>query len=697
MHPAMAAHGAPRRVLVLGGGDGLAVREILKYPSVEQVTLVELDPHMTELFSDHAAAARAQRRLAALAEGARSSTPTPSPGSSSTTRSSTSIVVDFPDPTNFSIGKLYTNELLRAARPAPVGERLRGGADDLAADRAQELLDRRDARSRRSGSTATPYHAHVPSFGEWGFVLASRRPYPACPPPCPRACASSTLARPAAAVRLSARHGARAGRGEPALEPGAGADLRGRVGQGAAMSSTGAADPARRPRRRLGGGAGACSPAASAAAPAIDGGWVGARRRARPPAARRRAGRQVRRRRRRQHASAPARSSSAAASPGWPRRARCCAPASTTCALLELEDTAGGNSRGHALGGMRCPLGAHYLPVPGDERRRGDRAARGARPAPDRARPPVYDERMLCHSPQERLFIDGAWHDGLLPPLEALPAASAPRRWPRTAPSAPRSASSAAPSAFAIPTQRSRWSPALAALDATTFAAWLDAQRPRRPGPALVPRLLLPRRLRRRRRARSRPGPGCTTSPAGTAFTRRATTTAAADGGDGVLTWPEGNAWLAERLAAPLGERLQTGRVALRVARRHAMRSRSTPGTSRPGASSAGPRRACVVATPLFVAARLLESPPPALLAAAAAMRHAPWLVANLQLAARARRPAGRAALVGQRALRQRRPRLCRRDAPEHAARSPGRPCSPPTGRSAATARPSSRRSARAC
>ena len=51
VHPAMAAHGAPRRVLVLGGGDGMAVREVLKYPSVEQVTLVELDPHMTRLFS----------------------------------------------------------------------------------------------------------------------------------------------------------------------------------------------------------------------------------------------------------------------------------------------------------------------------------------------------------------------------------------------------------------------------------------------------------------------------------------------------------------------------------------------------------------------------------------------------------------------------------------------------------------------
>ncbi len=52
VHPAMAAQGAPRRVAVLGGGDGMAVREILKYPSVQSVTLVELDPAMTRMFRD---------------------------------------------------------------------------------------------------------------------------------------------------------------------------------------------------------------------------------------------------------------------------------------------------------------------------------------------------------------------------------------------------------------------------------------------------------------------------------------------------------------------------------------------------------------------------------------------------------------------------------------------------------------------
>ena len=87
---------------------------------------------------------------------------------------------------------------------------------------------------------------------------------------------------------------------------------------------------------------------------------------------------------------------------------------------------------------MACPLGAHYLPVPGRARRRGDRAARGPRAARRSAGKPVYDERHLCHSPQERLFIAGQWHDGLLPPVEALPAAQ------RAATSASTAASAAA-------------------------------------------------------------------------------------------------------------------------------------------------------------------------------------------------------------------------------------------------------------
>jgi spermidine synthase len=82
VHPAMAAHGAPKRVAVLGGGDGMAVREILKYPSVESVTLVELDPAMTRLFTDNPMLAQSSTACAAKTRACTSSTPMPSSGCS---------------------------------------------------------------------------------------------------------------------------------------------------------------------------------------------------------------------------------------------------------------------------------------------------------------------------------------------------------------------------------------------------------------------------------------------------------------------------------------------------------------------------------------------------------------------------------------------------------------------------------------
>ncbi len=86
--------------------------------------------------------------------------------------------------------------------------------------------------------------------------------------------------------------------------------------------------------------------------------------------------------------------------------------------LLELEDQPGGNSRAGSLRGIACPLGAHYLPVPGDDAPEVQDLLEelGLRQrVAGRWQYGGDDGRHLCHSPQERLFMDGQWQEGLLP------------------------------------------------------------------------------------------------------------------------------------------------------------------------------------------------------------------------------------------------------------------------------------------
>ncbi len=183
VHPVMAAFisggvgrgGSPQKVAVLGGGDGMAVREILKYPGVESVTLVELDPAMTRLFSE-------QPTLVKLNGESLKSPKLKVINTDAfqwleqTQDTFDIIVVDFPDPTNFSIGKLYTNSFY-----ALLDQRL--SASGYAVIQTTSPLVARQSfwtvvqTIESVGFTATPYHANVPSFGEWGFIIASRRPY----------------------------------------------------------------------------------------------------------------------------------------------------------------------------------------------------------------------------------------------------------------------------------------------------------------------------------------------------------------------------------------------------------------------------------------------------------------------------------------------------------------------------------------
>ena len=169
---------APRhaRILVLGGGDGLAAREILRYPDVASVTLVDLDPGMTRLskklpwlhdlnggalddprvhvINDDAMVWLADRTAGELFDVA---------------------VVDFPDPNNFGLGKLYTARFykLLGKQVAADGVVVVQSTSPLVARRSFWCIERTLAAA---GFVTRPYHVPVPSFGEWGYVLASGGP-----------------------------------------------------------------------------------------------------------------------------------------------------------------------------------------------------------------------------------------------------------------------------------------------------------------------------------------------------------------------------------------------------------------------------------------------------------------------------------------------------------------------------------------
>ena len=185
VHPAFAAYqGTPKRVLVLGGGDGLALREIEKYSSVEFIQIVDLDPEMTKI----------SYSVPALGELNHHSFDDPRVHltnadafvwlDSTQTEPFDIAIVDFPDPNNFALGKLYTTRFYNLLK------------SKLKPDSAVVIQTTSPLVARTSfwcivktletvGFTVRPYQTTVPSFGIWGYALAKLEPFdqPTKPPP----------------------------------------------------------------------------------------------------------------------------------------------------------------------------------------------------------------------------------------------------------------------------------------------------------------------------------------------------------------------------------------------------------------------------------------------------------------------------------------------------------------------------------
>jgi len=175
VHPAMSVVSAPRRVLILGGGDGLALREVLKYPSVERVTLVDLDPKMTSLWKTFKPLAElnhrsfADPRVHVINQDAMVWL--------DTNREPFDIaIVDFPDPNSFAVAKLYTTRFYHLLRMhlAPGGAVAVQCTSPLFARRSYWCIVR---TIEAAGFRVRPYQTTVPSFGVWGYALARLEPF----------------------------------------------------------------------------------------------------------------------------------------------------------------------------------------------------------------------------------------------------------------------------------------------------------------------------------------------------------------------------------------------------------------------------------------------------------------------------------------------------------------------------------------
>jgi spermidine synthase len=172
VHVGLSQINEPKRVLVLGGGDGLALREILKYPSVEHITLVDLDPAMTKLF-------KSLPMLTALNHESLFSPKVQIKNDDAflwlkqNKQVYDFIIVDFPDPTNFSLGKLYTKTFYQYVYHAlaPHGMAVVQSTSPIVARKSFWCI----AHTLESAQFyVRPYFSYVPAFGYWGFHLVAK-------------------------------------------------------------------------------------------------------------------------------------------------------------------------------------------------------------------------------------------------------------------------------------------------------------------------------------------------------------------------------------------------------------------------------------------------------------------------------------------------------------------------------------------
>ena len=172
VHPAMKLAASRERVLILGGGDGLAIREVLKYSDVKSVTLVDLDPEMVELSRTHPVLLAANR--GALTD-ARVDVVFQDAGRflADSDVLFDVIVVDLPDPKGPDLARLYSREFYRMCKEhlSAYGVLVTQSTSPLFATRAFACISR---TMQAAGFSVLPYHNPVPTMGDWGWNLGMK-------------------------------------------------------------------------------------------------------------------------------------------------------------------------------------------------------------------------------------------------------------------------------------------------------------------------------------------------------------------------------------------------------------------------------------------------------------------------------------------------------------------------------------------
>ncbi|PYP79486.1 MAG: twin-arginine translocation pathway signal protein [Gemmatimonadetes bacterium] len=264
--------------------------------------------------------------------------------------------------------------------------------------------------------------------------------------------------------------------------------------------------------------------------------------------------------------------------------------------LLEMERDAGGNARGGENAVSRYPWAAHYVPVPGPRATLVRELFRELGVLTDTG----WDERTLCFAPQERLFVHGEWQSGLdAELLGSHTGRDELHRFDDLIAEQRRSGEFTIPMALGAR--------AGSALDRMSFAHWLDAAGLRSPA------------MRWYAEYGTRDDYGASTRDtsawAGVHYHAAREPTE-----QGPLTWPEGNTWIARRLAARVGTRLITGTPVHRILSNGRKGWRVRAGDAEYLCDDV------IFAAPTFLTPYIVEG------MRAPGFVYSPWLVANLTL-----------------------------------------------------------------